>query len=137
MKPKTESHHSEADGRKCHRSTRGAGAAARLALLVAGPGRGCPFLPRHLALAALLTIGVPSLVLALAPSDGPLYRGHLLKSLAAFAVPAGVATATVEGKATLHCFGGCAGGAGVSGGGIGVMDRGQGNWLEAARDAKA
>ena len=32
-------------------------------------------------------------MLALAPSDGPLYRGRLLRALAAFAVPAGLATA--------------------------------------------
>ena len=67
--------------------------AATLILLVAVPGFAFPFLPRHLTLAAFLTIGIPSFVLALAPSDGPLYRGHLLRSLAAFAVPAGVATA--------------------------------------------
>ncbi|MBA3867259.1 MAG: HAD-IC family P-type ATPase, partial [Solirubrobacterales bacterium] len=67
--------------------------AAALILLVAVPGFAFPFLPRHLTLAALLTIGIPSFVLALAPSDGPLYRGHLLRSLAAFAVPAGLATA--------------------------------------------
>ena len=57
------------------------------------PGFAFPFLPRHLTLAALLTIGIPSFVLALAPSDGPLYRGRLLRALAAFAVPAGLATA--------------------------------------------
>jgi len=67
--------------------------AATLILLVGVPGFAFPFLPRHLTLAAFLTIGIPSFVLALAPSDGPLYRGHLLKSLAAFAVPAGLATA--------------------------------------------
>jgi cation-transporting ATPase E len=67
--------------------------AAALILLVAVPGFAFPFLPRHLTLAAFLTIGIPSFVLALAPSDGPLYRGRLLRSLAAFAVPAGVATA--------------------------------------------
>ncbi|HEX8959095.1 MAG TPA: HAD-IC family P-type ATPase [Solirubrobacterales bacterium] len=67
--------------------------AAALILLVAVPGFAFPFLPRHLTLAALLTIGIPSFVLALAPSDGPLYRGRLLRALAAFAVPAGVATA--------------------------------------------
>ncbi len=49
-----------------------------------------PFLPRQLTVAALLTIGIPSFVLALAPSEGPLYRGRLLKALAAFAVPAGI-----------------------------------------------
>jgi len=67
--------------------------AAALILLVAVPGFAFPFLPRHLTLAAFLTIGVPSFVLALAPSDGPLYRGRLLRALAAFAVPAGLATA--------------------------------------------
>jgi magnesium-transporting ATPase (P-type) len=67
--------------------------AAALILLVAIPGWAFPFLPRHLTLAAFLTIGIPSFVLALAPSDGPLYRGRLLRALAAFAVPAGLATA--------------------------------------------
>jgi cation-transporting ATPase E len=66
--------------------------AATLILLVAVPGFAFPFLPRHLTLAAFLTIGIPSFVLALAPSDGPLYRGRLLRALAAFAVPAGIAT---------------------------------------------
>jgi magnesium-transporting ATPase (P-type) len=50
-----------------------------------------PFLPRHLTIAAFLTIGIPSFVLALAPSEGPLYRGRLLRALAAFAFPAGIA----------------------------------------------
>jgi cation-transporting P-type ATPase E len=67
--------------------------AAALILLVAVPGLAFPFLPRHLTVAAFLTIGIPSFVLALMPSDGPLYRGRLLRALAAFAVPAGLATA--------------------------------------------
>jgi cation-transporting P-type ATPase E len=67
--------------------------AAALILLVAVPGFAFPFLPRHLTLAGFLTIGIPSFVLALAPSDGPLYRGRLLRALAAFSVPAGLATA--------------------------------------------
>ncbi|MDQ2621532.1 MAG: HAD-IC family P-type ATPase, partial [Actinomycetota bacterium] len=67
--------------------------AAALILLVSVPGFAFPFLPRHLTLAAFLTIGIPSFVLALAPSDGPLYRGRLLRALGAFAVPAGLATA--------------------------------------------
>jgi magnesium-transporting ATPase (P-type) len=67
--------------------------AAALIALVAVPGWAFPFLPRHLTLAAALTIGIPSFVLALAPSDGPLYRGRLLRALAAFAVPAGLAIA--------------------------------------------
>jgi magnesium-transporting ATPase (P-type) len=67
--------------------------AAALILLVAVPGFAFPFLPRQLTVAGFLTIGIPSFVLALAPSDGPLYRGRLLRALAAFAVPAGLATA--------------------------------------------
>jgi cation-transporting P-type ATPase E len=67
--------------------------AATLILFVGVPGFAFPFLPRHLTLAGALTIGIPSFVLALAPSDGPLYRGRLLRSLAAFAVPAGVGAA--------------------------------------------
>ena len=67
--------------------------AAALILLVAVPGFAFPFLPRHLTLAAFLTIGIPSFVLALAPSDGPLYRGQLMRALAVFAVPAGLAIA--------------------------------------------
>ncbi|HEX5762849.1 MAG TPA: HAD-IC family P-type ATPase [Solirubrobacterales bacterium] len=74
--------------------------AAALIVLVAVPGFAFPFLPRHLTLAAFLTIGVPSFVLALAPSDGPLYRGRLLRALAAFAVPAGLATAL----GSIACF---------------------------------
>ena len=67
--------------------------AAALIAVVAIPGWAFPFLPRQLTLAALITIGIPSFVLALAPSDGPLYRGRLLRALAAFAVPAGLAIA--------------------------------------------
>jgi cation-transporting P-type ATPase E len=67
--------------------------AAALIAVVAVPGWAFPFLPRHLTIAAFLTIGIPSFVLALAPSDGPLYRGRLLRALAAFAVPAGLAIA--------------------------------------------
>ena len=67
--------------------------AAALIAVVAIPGFAFPFLPRHLTLAAFLTIGIPSFVLALAPSDGPLYRGNLIRSLCSFAVPAGLAIA--------------------------------------------
>jgi cation-transporting ATPase E len=49
-----------------------------------------PFLPRQLTIAATLTIGIPSFVLALAPSEGPLYRGRLLRALTAFSLPAGL-----------------------------------------------
>jgi cation-transporting P-type ATPase E len=70
--------------------------AAALILLVSVPGFAFPFLPRHLTIAAALTIGIPSFVLALAPSDGPLYRGRLMRALAAFAVPAGIAIAVAS-----------------------------------------
>ena len=49
--------------------------AAILILFTAIFGFTFPFLPRQLTVAALLTIGIPSFVLALAPSEGPLYRG--------------------------------------------------------------
>jgi cation-transporting P-type ATPase E len=62
-----------------------------LILFAAITGFAFPFLPRQLTVAATLTIGIPSFVLALAPSEGPLYRGRLLRALSAFAVPAGVA----------------------------------------------
>ena len=62
-----------------------------LIVLTALFGFDFPFLPRQLTVAAFLTIGVPSFVLALAPSEGPLYRGRLLRALAAFAFPAGIA----------------------------------------------
>ncbi len=61
-----------------------------LILAAALLGFAFPFLPRQLTVAAMLTIGIPSFVLALAPSEGPLYRGRLLTALAAFAVPAGI-----------------------------------------------
>jgi magnesium-transporting ATPase (P-type) len=52
-----------------------------------------PFLPRQITIATFLTIGIPSFVLAIAPSEGPLYRGRLLRALAAFALPAGIGIA--------------------------------------------
>ncbi len=65
--------------------------AAFLIAAVAIFGFTFPFLPRQLTIAATLTIGIPSFVLALAPSAGPLYRTRLLRALAAFSVPAGIA----------------------------------------------
>ena len=70
--------------------------AAVLIALTSVLGFTFPFLPRHLTIAAFLTIGIPSFVLALAPSEGPLYRGRLLRALAAFAVPAGVGIAVAS-----------------------------------------
>ncbi|MCB0872460.1 MAG: HAD-IC family P-type ATPase [Thermoleophilia bacterium] len=51
-----------------------------------------PFLPRHLTLASALTIGIPAMILALTPSDGPWRSERFLRDLSRFAVPAGVAT---------------------------------------------
>jgi cation-transporting P-type ATPase E len=67
--------------------------AAVLILYAAITGFAFPFLPRHLTVAATFTIGIPSFVLALAPSEGPLYRGRLLRALSAFAIPAGIGCA--------------------------------------------
>jgi cation-transporting P-type ATPase E len=50
-----------------------------------------PLLPRHLTLAAGLTIGIPSFFLALAPSEGRFRSEGFLFDVGRFAVPAGVA----------------------------------------------
>ncbi len=50
-----------------------------------------PLLPRHLTLAASLTIGIPGFFLALAPSAGAFATDHFLRDVARFAVPAGTA----------------------------------------------
>jgi magnesium-transporting ATPase (P-type) len=50
-----------------------------------------PLLPRHLTLAAMLTIGIPSFFLALARSDGAYATEGFLREVARFAVPAGTA----------------------------------------------
>jgi cation-transporting P-type ATPase E len=51
-----------------------------------------PLLPRHLTLAAAITIGIPSFFLALAPSSGRFRAEGFLRDVARFAVPAGTAT---------------------------------------------
>ena len=48
-----------------------------------------PLLPRHLTLAASVTIGIPTFFLALAPSSGPWRTAHFARRAARFAVPAG------------------------------------------------
>jgi P-type E1-E2 ATPase len=48
-----------------------------------------PVLPRHLTLAALLTIGIPAFFLALAPSSGAWQTPRFLREVARFAIPAG------------------------------------------------
>jgi cation-transporting ATPase E len=50
-----------------------------------------PLLPRHLTLAATLTIGIPGFFLALAPSAGSFGTERFLRDVARFAVPAGTA----------------------------------------------
>jgi cation-transporting P-type ATPase E len=50
-----------------------------------------PLLPRHLTLAAAVTIGIPAFFLALAPSSGAFEIKGLLFSVARFSVPAGIA----------------------------------------------
>jgi magnesium-transporting ATPase (P-type) len=50
-----------------------------------------PFLPRHLTLAALLTVGLPGFFLALAPSTGAFRTRGFLYDVARFAAPAGTA----------------------------------------------
>jgi cation-transporting P-type ATPase E len=50
-----------------------------------------PLLPRHLTLAAAVTIGIPAFFLALAPSAGGFEIKGFLFSVARFAVPAGIA----------------------------------------------
>jgi cation-transporting ATPase E/undecaprenyl-diphosphatase len=50
-----------------------------------------PLLPRHLTLAASLTIGIPSFFLALGPSSGPFRHAGFLRDVARFTIPAGTA----------------------------------------------
>jgi P-type E1-E2 ATPase len=50
-----------------------------------------PLLPRHLTLAAALTIGIPAVFLALAPSEGRYRSERFLFDVGRFAVPAGTA----------------------------------------------
>jgi cation-transporting P-type ATPase E len=52
-----------------------------------------PLLPRHLTLAAGVTIGIPAFFLALAPSGGGFRVEGFLRDVARFAVPAGAAAA--------------------------------------------
>ncbi|HEX5800301.1 MAG TPA: HAD-IC family P-type ATPase [Gaiellaceae bacterium] len=50
-----------------------------------------PLLPRHLTLAASLTIGIPSFFLALGPSSGAYRQAGFLRDVARFTIPAGTA----------------------------------------------
>jgi cation-transporting P-type ATPase E len=59
-----------------------------------------PLLPRHLTLAASVTIGIPAFFLALAPSAGAFEITGFLRSVSRFAVPAG----TAAGLAVLSSY---------------------------------
>ena len=50
-----------------------------------------PLLPRQFTIASTVTIGIPAFVLALAPSSGPWRPERFLRSVARFAIPAGLA----------------------------------------------
>ncbi len=63
--------------------------AAFLILTIGTSSEDYPLLPRHLTLAATLTVGVPTFFLALAPSTGPWSPERFVRGVARFAVPAG------------------------------------------------
>jgi magnesium-transporting ATPase (P-type) len=68
--------------------------AAFLILTVGLSSDSYPLLPRHLSIAAAVTIGIPTFFLALAPSTGPWRPDGFVRRVARFAVPAGVLTGT-------------------------------------------
>jgi cation-transporting ATPase E len=65
---------------------------ACIALVIAAAGSLYPFLPRHLTLVRTLSVGIPGLVLALAP-DSRRARTGFVRRVVRFAVPAGVVAA--------------------------------------------
>jgi cation-transporting P-type ATPase E len=68
--------------------------AAFLILTIGTSSEAYPLLPRHLTLAATLTIGVPTFFLALAPSSGRWRSERFVRGVARFAVPAGAVVGT-------------------------------------------
>ena len=68
--------------------------AAFLILTIGTSSAAYPLLPRHLSLAASLTIGIPTFFLALAPSSGAWQPTGFVRGVARFAVPAGVMIGT-------------------------------------------
>jgi cation-transporting P-type ATPase E len=66
--------------------------AAFLILTIGTSSDAYPLLPRHLTLAAALTIGIPTFFLALAPSSGPWRPNGFVRAVARFAIPAGALT---------------------------------------------
>jgi magnesium-transporting ATPase (P-type) len=65
-----------------------------LILTIGTSSEAYPLLPRHLSLAATLTIGIPTFFLALAPSTGPWRPTRFVRTVATFAVPAGFVVGT-------------------------------------------
>jgi cation-transporting ATPase E len=63
--------------------------AAFLILVIGTTSTAYPLLPRHLSLAAAITIGIPTFVLALAPSAGAWHPAGFVRSATRFALPAG------------------------------------------------
>jgi P-type E1-E2 ATPase len=55
---------------------------------------GFPLLPRHLTLAATVTVGIPGFVIALIPSEERPDQTSFLRKVARFSIPAGVVMAT-------------------------------------------
>jgi cation-transporting ATPase E len=68
--------------------------AAFLILVIGMSSDAYPLLPRHLSLAAALTIGIPTFFLALAPSSGAWRPERFVLGVARFAVPAGMVLGT-------------------------------------------
>src|SRR5439155_23498935 len=64
---------------------------AVMVLAVGIPTATYPLLPRQFTIASTVTIGIPAFLLALAPSSGPWRPERFLRSVATFAIPAGVA----------------------------------------------
>jgi cation-transporting ATPase E len=69
--------------------------AVLLTLLVAIFGMPYPFLPRHLTLIGSFSIGIPGLLLALAPNDKLVHKGFLDRVLR-FSIPAGISAAAAS-----------------------------------------
>jgi magnesium-transporting ATPase (P-type) len=68
--------------------------AAFLILTIGTSSDAYPLLPRHLSIAASLTVGIPTFFLALAPSTGPWRPDGFVHTIARFSVPAGVIVGT-------------------------------------------
>ncbi|MEZ5265585.1 MAG: HAD-IC family P-type ATPase [Acidimicrobiales bacterium] len=67
---------------------------AVFALVIGLSGAIFPFLPRHMSLVSELTVGVPAFILSFRSTDRPCVAGYLRRVLR-FAIPAGLAAATV------------------------------------------